>query len=111
MSRGLGATQRRILALVREARGVFLTTRQIADRLGISMRQAQFSVHSLAERGLVELTLEPQLRVWPPGATEHRRQYWRHIEADFKDQQLRRPRHCGPDCQENHVGADKQHWA
>jgi hypothetical protein len=71
----------------------------------------QFSVHSLAERGLVELTLEPQLRVWPVGATEQRRRYWRHMEAEYKDQQLRRPRHCGPDCQENHVGADKTHWA
>jgi DNA-binding IclR family transcriptional regulator len=111
MSRGLGATQRSILALVREARGVFLTTRQIANRLGISTRQVQFSVHSLAERGLVELTLEPHLRVWPVGATEQRRRYWRHQQENYAEQELRRPRHCGPDCEANHVGADKTHWA
>jgi hypothetical protein len=111
MSRGLGATQRAILALVREARGSFLTTRQISVALGVSMRQAQFSVRSLADRNLVELTLEPNLRIWPVGATKRRRQYWASIQASYKDQQLRRPRHCGPDCQENHVGADKTHWA
>lgn len=111
MSRGLGATQRGILDLVREARGSFLTTRQIADALGSSMRQVQFSVHTLAERGLVELTLEPRLRIWPVGATEQRRRYWAHIEAEYRDQQLRRPAHCGPGCIEHHVGADKTHWA
>jgi DNA-binding IclR family transcriptional regulator len=111
MSRGLGATQKRIIDLVREARGSFLTTRQLADALGKSMRQVQFSVHTLAERGLVELTLEPQLRVWPVGATEARRRYWASIEATYRDQQLRRPAHCGPGCIENHVGADKTHWA
>ena len=111
MSRGLGATQRRILELVREARGSFLTTRQLADATGKSMRQVQFSVHSLAERGLIELTLEPQLRIWPVGATEVRRRYWASIEAAYKDTQLKRPAHCGPGCVENHVGADKTHYA
>lgn len=111
MSRGLGRTQQRILDLVREARGSFLTTRQIADALDTSMRQVQFSVHTLAERGLVELTLEPRLRVWPVGATARRRLYWASIEATYRDQQLRRPAHCGPGCIENHVGADKTHYA
>lgn len=111
MSRGLGATQQAILALVREARGFHLTTRNLADATGKSMRQIQFSVHTLAERGLVELTLEPQLRIWPVGTQAARRIYWSSIDAAYKDQQLRRPAHCGPGCIENHVGADKTHWA
>ena len=111
MSRGLGATQRSILELVREARGGFLTTRHIASRLGISVRQAQFSVRALAERGLVELTLEPNLRIWPVGATKKRRQYWASLNASLADYQLRRPAHCGPGCREHHVGSDKTHFA
>lgn len=111
MSRGLGATQKRILELVREARGSFLTTRQLADATGKSMRQVQFSIHTLAERGLVELTLEPQLRIWPVGATARRRRYWASIKAEFKDQELKRPAHCGPDCIANHIGSDKTHYA
>lgn len=111
MTRGLGSNQRRILAAVREARGRFLTTRQLSMALGVSMRQAQFSIRSLAERGLVELTLEPNLRVWPVGATNRRRQYWHSVQAPYAEQLLRRPAHCGPGCIENHVGADKTHWA
>jgi hypothetical protein len=111
MGRGLGATQRRILDLVREARGRFLTTRQISDRLDVSLRQVQFSVRSLAERNLIELTLEPNLRIWPVGATKKRREYWASVQAAYAGHQLRRPAHCGPGCKEHHVGADKTHWA
>lgn len=110
MSRGLGATQRRILELLREHRGGFFTTHQLSRRLGVSQRQVQLSAHSLAERGLVELTLEPNLRIWPPGATKARRQYWASVDAPYAEQPLKRPAHCGPGCRENHVGCDKQHY-
>jgi DNA-binding IclR family transcriptional regulator len=111
VSIGIGVAQRRILELLREKRGGFITTAMISRRLGMSYQQAHHAVRGLAERCLVELTLEPNLRVWPVGATEARRSYWRSIDAPYKDQLLRRPRHCGPGCIDFHVGADKTHWA
>ena len=111
MSTGIGRTQRRILRLVRDTRGGFLTTAQIAERVGCSQQQAYRAVRSLAARGCVELTLEPKLRVWNPGATGRRRAYWRSEGASYAEQALRRPAHCGPCCDQEHVGCDKQHWA
>jgi hypothetical protein len=97
--------------MVRQRRQGFYTSRELADGLGLSMRRVQYAVRALAERELVEITLEPKLRIWNPGATERRRNYGRSIGADWSEKQLRRPGHCGPGCQENHVGPDKQHWA
>lgn len=109
-TRGIGPTQSSILKLVRRRHG-FYTTSELAGQLGLSYRRVQYAVRALAERGLVEVTLEPKLRVWNPGATERRRNYGRSIGADWSEKELRRPAHCGPGCQENHIGADKQHFA
>ena len=109
--RGIGPTQQRILEMVRRRRTGFYTTRELADALDLTMRRVQYAVRALAERGFVEITLEPRLRVWNPGATERRRAYGRSIGAEWSEKELLRPAHCGPGCVENHVGADKQHWA
>lgn len=111
MSTGIGRTQKRIKELVRQNKRGFYTTAQISEALGIPQQQVYRAVRALAHRGDVELSLEPKLRVWNPGATERRRSYGRSIGAEWSEKELRRPGHCGPGCQEHHVGADKQHWA
>jgi hypothetical protein len=110
-TRGIGPTQRRILDMVQHRRHGFYTTREMAAAFGLSMRRIQYATRALAERGLVEITLEPNLRIWNPGATDRRRNYGRSIGASWSNKELRRPAHCGPGCSEHHVGADKQHWA
>jgi hypothetical protein len=109
-SRGIGPTQRNIVLMVRHRRDGFFTTRELASTLGLSMRRIQYAARALADRGLVEITLEPKLRIWNPGATERRRSYGRSIGAKWSEKTIRRPAHCGPGCEDNHVGADKQHW-
>lgn len=111
MSRGLGSTERAILAEQFLRPHTFLTTHQLAKHLGVSQQQIYRAARSLADKELVELTLEPELRIWRVGATERRRAYARSIGADWSEKEVRRPGHCGPDCQRNHVGADKQHFA
>ena len=111
MSTGPGKIQQKIRRLLEKQGAGFLTTARIAVELGISQQQAYRAVRALANRNLVELTLEPNLRVWNPGATKRRREYWRSIQARCSEDLLRRPAHCGPDCRENHAGSDKQHWA
>jgi hypothetical protein len=105
---GIGKTQQQIMRLVRNKRG-FHTTAQLAAELNRSQQQVYRAVRSLAARGEVELTLEPNLRIWMPGATKARREYWASMNTRFP--QLRRPGHCGPECDRTHVGPDKQHWA
>jgi hypothetical protein len=109
LSRGPGRTQVAILKALDKRPNSFLTTAQLARRLERSQQQVYRAARALADRGLVELSLEPELRVWLPGATARRRSYAHSIDAKWP--QLRRPGHCGPGCQEHHVGADKQHWA
>jgi hypothetical protein len=89
MSKGIGKTQRVILDLLPDAVVVkggnvirpAVTSDKIAMRLNISPRQVNRAVHSLAERGMVELTLTRTsglfhknaltLQVWKAGALGH----------------------------------------
>jgi hypothetical protein len=104
----MGRTQKNIMRIMRRTRG-FQTTAALAGELGRSQQQMYRAVRSLAAHGLVELTLEPNLRIWMPGATKRRREYWANQGTTFP--QIRRPGHCGPRCDEEHIGPDKQHYA
>jgi len=83
--------QRRILALLERDTRRYLTTGRIATALAITRAQAYRAVKALSDRGLVEVTMEPDLRVWKAGSTAARRSYWRSIGAKFANVELKRP--------------------
>jgi hypothetical protein len=55
MSRGVGATQRRMLDVLKAHDRWDMTTYDLAQALGISQRQVRTAVRSLESRGLVEV--------------------------------------------------------
>jgi DNA-binding transcriptional ArsR family regulator len=58
MSRGIGATQRRILDALGQSESVALTVAELGAALGASQRQIRTAVRSLEARGLVAVTNE-----------------------------------------------------
>jgi hypothetical protein len=92
MSKGIGRTQQAILELVEDRRLArilvpriepYLTCMYVAKRLDCSPRQARKALHSLADRGLVQVSVRsigahqpdgkavgPSLVVWMPGEYE-----------------------------------------
>jgi predicted ArsR family transcriptional regulator len=110
MSRGLGDTQRRTLAVLNGH--VPPSIRELAEWLGIPVRRCRKIVDSLAERGEVVVTDERPARVWLAWRREQhldeereereRAEYVAELIANFGNRQLHvrrtvRCRWCGSD--------------